>query len=94
MQSVGWPLYFVVPGDRFKDFKAQQLTAPNEEDKEIQVQGRSRKRQRPDPDTLGNYDTLWSNVHQYVLKINLTGEPESDEEEGSQEGNIDEDIYD
>eukprot|EP01127_Copromyxa_protea_P009926 TRINITY_DN2381_c0_g1_i2.p1 TRINITY_DN2381_c0_g1~~TRINITY_DN2381_c0_g1_i2.p1 ORF type:complete len:319 (-),score=44.02 TRINITY_DN2381_c0_g1_i2:35-991(-) len=87
-QANGWPLYFVVPCDRFKEFREQKATV-SKETTETSISEPESEKRKFDESTLADYLLLFENVEQYVLMIKLA----EDSSSSKVEEELDDDIY-
>lgn len=83
----GWPLYFVVPCDRFKEFRKQEAKFPKTTEESTSEP--NNKKRKIDVSTLADYLLLFESMEQYVLRIKLAEDSSSVEEE-----ELDDNIYD
>lgn len=68
-QAPDWPVYFVVPEDRFPSFRSQNFTKPDQQTKQTEKGHESKKRKKED--ISAEWETLFDSLTQYALEIKL-----------------------
>lgn len=64
-----WPLYFVVPEDKFSQFRSQTFTKSDQQARQTKKGNESKKRRKEDVPV--EWETLFDNLAQYALEIKL-----------------------